>query len=44
MEDAVSTVLSAGETVSYDLGGSAKCSQVGEALREAVAASPQRGA
>ena len=42
MEDAVSASLESGKVLTYDLGGSAKCSEVGEALREAVAASPTR--
>ncbi len=37
LEAAVAAVLSAGKTLTYDLGGTAKCSEVGEAIREAVA-------
>jgi 3-isopropylmalate dehydrogenase len=42
MEAAVGVVLEKGDKLTYDLGGSAKCSELGEALREAVAASPKR--
>jgi len=37
LEAAVAAVLTAGKALTYDLGGAAKCSEVGEALREAVA-------
>lgn len=36
VETAVKAVLSEGKHVTYDLGGKAKCSQVGDALAEAV--------
>lgn len=38
IEAAVASVLAAGRTLSYDLGGSARCSEVGEAVREALSA------
>ena len=37
IETAVASVLAEGKWLSYDLGGSASCSDVGEAIREAVA-------
>ena len=37
IDQAVSEVLRAGKVLSYDLGGASKCSEVGEAIREAVA-------
>ena len=37
IEAAVAAVLAEGKWISYDLGGEAKCSEVGEAIREAVA-------
>jgi isocitrate/isopropylmalate dehydrogenase len=37
IERAVGSVLAEGKWLSYDLGGDAKCSEVGEAIREAVA-------
>jgi isocitrate/isopropylmalate dehydrogenase len=42
IEAAVGETLRDGKTLTYDLGGSAKCSELGEALREAVAKSPKR--
>lgn len=38
IEAAVVSVLAGGRTLTYDLGGSARCSEVGQAIREAVAA------
>lgn len=40
VESAVAAVLAAGKALTYDLGGEARCSAVGEALREAAAAAP----
>lgn len=37
IEQAVAAVLTAGKALTYDLGGDASCSRVGEAIREAVA-------
>ena len=42
IEDAIGTVLREGKARTYDLGGDAKCSEAGEALRDEVARSPAR--
>lgn len=38
IEGAVASILAEGKHLTYDLGGSARCSEVGEAIREALAA------
>ncbi len=37
IEKSVAKVLSDGRWLSYDLGGTARCSEVGQAIREALA-------